>query len=210
MIEKEKVKRQKPGDKHYVNNREFTLALDTYSRACKEAEAADIPKPQMTHYIGDCIMKMANRLSSSPRFRNYSYRDEMISNGILAAVKYAHRFNGDKFDNGFAYVTQILFSHFIITIKNEKKKYETNLKLIQEAHLSVMGSDEFENFAEDHSRFIADQKLYDMANNKEEKDENGKGRGFHLRSGYTKEARDAYQGTPLIRDDEDDIDEDDK
>ena len=200
-IDPPKRKRQKPGDQHYVNNREFTLALDEYSRKCKKAEDEGKQKPQMNNYLGDCIMKMSNRLANSPRFSGYSYKEEMIHNGILAAVKYAHRFNGDKFDNGFAYVTQILFSHFIITIKNEKKKYETNLKMIQEAEVGVIGNAEFNSLANDHARGIADQKLQDLENSKMAKDENGKTnkRGFHLRSGYTKEERDNYSGTPLVR-----------
>ena len=164
-----KRKRQKPGDEHYVNNREFTLALDDYSRACKKAEDEGKTKPQMNNYLGECIMKMSYRLANSPRFSGYSYKDEMIHNGILAAVKYAHRFNGDKFDNGFAYVTQILFSHFIITIKNEKKKYETNLKLIQEAEVGVMGNSEFASLSDSHARSIADQKLQDIEDNKMQK-----------------------------------------
>ena len=196
--------RQRPGDEHYVNNREFTLALDDYSRECKKAEAEGKEKPQMNNYLGECIMKMSYRLANSPRFNGYSYKEEMIHNGILAAIKYAHRFNGDKFDNGFAYVTQILFSHFIITIKNEKKKYETNLKLIQEAEVGVMGNSEFAGLASDHARAIADQKLQDLNDSKMEKDDSGKlnRRGFHLRSGYTKEERDAYSGTPLVREDD--------
>lgn len=197
-----KRKRQRPGDEHYVNNREFTLALDDYSRACKAAEKDGKEKPRMSNYLGECIMKMSNRLANSPRFNGYSFKEEMIHNGILAAIKYAHRFDGDRFDNGFAYVTQILFSHFIITIKNEKKKYETNLKLIQEAEVGVMGNAEFSSVASEHARSIADQKLQDLEQNKMEKDENGKTnkRGFHLRSGYTKEERANYKGTPLKRD----------
>lgn len=195
--------RQKPGDEHYVNNREFTLALDDYSRECKDAEDQGKEKPRMNNYLGVCIMRMANRLANSPRFRNYSFRDEMIHNGILAAVKYAHRFDGDRFDNGFAYVTQILFSHFIITIKNEKKKYETNLQLIQQAEVGVIGNAEFSSLASEHARSIADQKLQDLEENKMERDEDGKSnkRGFHLRSGYTKEERANYKGKPLKRDD---------
>jgi hypothetical protein len=202
----EKVKRQKAGDEHYVNNREFTLALDTYSRECKQAEKDGVALPQMSRYLGECILKMSTRLANSPRFRNYSFKEEMISNGILAAVKYAHRFDGDRFDNGFAYVTQILFSHFIITIKSEKKKYETNLRLIQEAAVGLISVEGYESFIDEHARFIADQKLTDLEHSKEERNEDGKmgTRGFHLRSGYTKESREAYKGTPLIRDEDDD------
>ena len=200
MTDTVKRTRQKRGDVHYVNNKEFTLALDTYSRACAHAEENGKAKPQMTNYLGECIIKMANRLASSPRFSGYSYKDEMIQNGILAAVKYAHKFNGDKFDNGFAYVTQILFSHFVITIKNEKKKYETNLRLIQQMEAGNIDNPEFQG-QDDHARGIADQKLGEIEaakiNKEDVKTHQG---GFKLRTGYTKEARAAYKGgTPVDR-----------
>jgi len=190
----QKRTRQKPGDEHYVNNIEFTLALDEYSQACKKALAKGDERPVMSRYLGECVYKMANRLSLTPRFKGYMYRDEMVQNAILGAMKYMYRFDGTRFDNGFAYVTQILFSHMIQTIKNEKKKYELNLRLIQEAEVSVMGDQEFEGIADTHARAIADQKLEELQSQKVEK---GKG-GFSLRTGYTKESRAAYKGgTPL-------------
>jgi hypothetical protein len=190
----EKRTRQKPGDEHYVNNIEFTLALDEYSQACKAALANGNERPQMSRYLGECVYKMSNRLSLTPRFRGYMYRDEMVQNGILGAMKYMYRFDGTRFDNGFAYVTQILFSHMIQTIKNEKRKYELNLRLIQEAEVSVMGDQEFADITDQHARAIADQKLDELQNQKVQK---GKG-GFSLRTGYTKQSREAYKGgTPL-------------
>ena len=191
---KQKRTRQKPGDEHYVNNIEFTLALDEYSQACKKALAKGKERPQMSRYLGECVYKMANRLSLTPRFKGYMYRDEMVQNAILGAMKYMYRFDGERFDNGFAYVTQILFSHMIQTIKNEKKRYELNLRLIQEAEVTVMGNQEFADIQDQHARAIADQKLEELQNQKVEK---GKG-GFSLRTGYTKESRRAYKGgTPL-------------
>lgn len=190
----QKRTRQKPGDEHYVNNHDFTLALDEYAQSCKKALSEGKERPIMSRYLGECVYKMANRLSLTPRFKGYMYRDEMVQNAILGAMKYMYRFNGERFDNGFAYVTQILFSHMIQTIKNEKKKYELNLRLIQEAEVNVIDSNEFYDVANEHARAIADQKLDELQNQKVEK---GKG-GFSLRTGYTKESREAYKGgTPL-------------
>lgn len=178
---------------HYVNNAEFTVALSEYADSCREAASNDLPEPRMSNYIGECIMKMANRLASSPRFRNYSYREEMVGNAIIAAVKYSKNFNGAKYNNAFAYVTQILFSHMIQTIKKEKKIYKTNMELIANAQLGIMGNEEFENEANEHARFIADQKLKQL----EEASQDVKPT-FRLKTGYTKEAREAYDGgTPL-------------
>ena len=200
---KPKRKRQKKGDVHYVNNKEFTAALHEYSLACQESEEKGTPKPQMSNYLGSCVIKMANRLATTPRFSGYIFKEDMIQNGILGAMKYMHRFNGKRFNNGFAYVTQILFSHFIVTIKNEKKRYEGNMRMIQEAESGLFGSEEFEGLQEAHARSIADQKLKDISDAKEEK---GVG-GFQLRTGYTKEARDSYKGgTPM----DEYLDEDEK
>lgn len=189
------VKRQKAGDRNYVNNMEFTKALDEYSRSCREAIANDKREPQMSNYLGASIMKMAERLASSPRFRGYSYREEMVGNAILAAIKYAKNFDGDRFNNGFAYITQILFSHMVITIKNEKKKYKTNLELIQQAEVNVFGTYEFSHIAEEHSRSIADQKLQDM-----DKQTAISGAGFKLKTGWDKAKRAEHIGTPMERD----------
>lgn len=195
---KTKRYRQKPTDAHYVNNREFTLALDEWARECIGKDTLD--RPVMPRYVAECVMKMAHRLSLTPRFRSYMYREDMVGNAILAAVKYAHKFDGDRFDNGFAYVTQILFSHMVMTIQKEKKAYKTNLELISQAQLQAFDDDELQNEANDHARAIADQKLGDIS----EPAMPGEKRGFQLRSGYTKESRAAFakeKGTPLERDD---------
>jgi len=196
----EKRERQKPGDAHYVNNKKFTLALDEYGKRCRAAIERGEERPVMSNYLGDCVIKMATRLASTPRFYGYSFKDEMIQNGILGAMKYMYRFDGDRFNNGFAYVTQILFSHMIQTIKSEKRKYETNLKMIQEMEASHLNNEEFREMANDHAKTIADQKLKAIEDAKVDKSTN-KG-GFQLRTGFTKKERDAYKGgTPLDRGD---------
>lgn len=119
----------------------------------------------------------------------------MVGNAIVAAVKYAKNFDGDRFNNGFAYLTQILFSHMVITIVKEKKKYQTNLELIQQAQLDVFGNPEMISETTEHARMIADQKRKDMEDSKQP---NKKG-GFVLRTGSTAEERAKYVGTPVDR-----------
>jgi len=89
----------------------------------------------------------------------------------------------------------------VITIKNEKKRYKANLELIREMEASHIDDPEFQ-VADQHAREIADQKLMEMETAKTDKSEESKSRGgFQLRTGYTKEDRDAYQGgTPMKRD----------
>ena len=73
---------------HYVDNKKFLAAIIERKELLKEAEAADEPKPQITNYLGECILKIANHLSYRPNFINYTYREEMISDGIENCLQY--------------------------------------------------------------------------------------------------------------------------
>jgi hypothetical protein len=94
--------------KHYVNNADFLAALVEYKRACDEAEKTGKTDPQIPNYIGECFLKIAEHLSRKPNFISYSFRDEMISDGIENCLMYFRNFNPDKSKNPFAYFTQII------------------------------------------------------------------------------------------------------
>lgn len=112
----------KKQNEHYVNNKEFTQAVSEYNISCKLAEEKGKVKPQMTEYIGECIYKIATRLSTRPNFINYTYRDEMICDAIENCIQYIGNFNREKSDNAFAYITQICYYAFLRRIQKEKKQ----------------------------------------------------------------------------------------
>ena len=66
------LKSKKP---HYVNNKEFLQAMIEWNNRCKEAKKNGKPTPQVTNYIGECFLKIANHLSYRPNFINYTYRE---------------------------------------------------------------------------------------------------------------------------------------
>ena len=78
---------------HYVDNKKFLEAMTQWREKCQDAEEAGDESPPLTNYIGDCFLKIATHLSYKPNFINYSYRDEMISDGIQNCLQYAHNFN---------------------------------------------------------------------------------------------------------------------
>ena len=114
-------KRQTKESVHYVNNKEFTAAIIEHNMACREAVKKGVDKPRVSEYIGECIYKIATRLSTKPNFINYSYRDEMICDGIENCLQYIDNFNPDKSNNPFAYFTQIIYFAFLRRIQKEKK-----------------------------------------------------------------------------------------
>ena len=83
-------KQKKP---HYVNNKEFLQAMIDWKATVLEAEANDESRPQVTNYIGECFLKIANHLSYRPNFINYTYREEMISDGIENCLQYIDNFD---------------------------------------------------------------------------------------------------------------------
>ena len=132
---KTKTAKQKP---HYVDNKKFLEAMIEYRNKCIKAEEKNRKKPDVTNYIGECFLKIANHLSYRPNFINYTYRDDMISDGIENCLQYMSNFNPEKSNNPFAYFTQIIYYAFIRRIQKEKKQMQVKSKLIQNAGVENM------------------------------------------------------------------------
>ena len=117
--------------KNYVNNAEFYQAMIEYKKAVREAEEGGDDAPRIPNYIGECIYQIANRLSYKPNFVNYSYRDDMIADGLENAIMAINNFDPDKSTNPFAYFTQIIYYAFLRRIQKEKKQLYVKHKVIE-------------------------------------------------------------------------------
>lgn len=117
--------------RNYVNNPDLLAALIAYKEKCKEAEDAGDKNPQVPEYIGKCILLIATRLATKPNFSGYSYKEEMISDGIENCLQYIHNFNPEKSENPFAYFTQIIWFAFLRRIQKEKKQTYIKFKASQ-------------------------------------------------------------------------------
>ena len=132
-----KIKTKKKPE-HYVNNKEFLQAMIFYKRSVNKAKRTKIIKPSVPDYIGECFLKIANHLSYRPNFINYTYRDDMISDGIENCLQYLDNFNPRKSTNPFAYFTQIIYYAFVRRIQKEKKQVTIKHRMIQEANYDDM------------------------------------------------------------------------
>lgn len=157
---------------HYVNNQDFLAAIKEYKAKVREAAEAGSPKPRVSNYIGECILKIANHLSYKPNFINYTYRDEMISDGIENCLMYIDNFDPDKSSNPFAYFTQIIYFAFIRRIQKEKKQTLIKGKIIMESPyeaFELQEHDEDGHFINSYVDFIQTHGVYDDALAKEAK-----------------------------------------
>ena len=120
------VKKKKPTN--YIDNKKFYTEMVVYRRLCDEAAAAGEPRPIVSRYIGECIMMIATRLATRPNFVGYSYKDEMISDGIENCLVAVDKFDPSKSSNPFAYYTQIIYFAFVRRIQKEKKQMYVKYK----------------------------------------------------------------------------------
>ena len=116
---------------HYVNNKQFLEAITEWKEKVKDAESLGEERPPVTDYIGECFLKIAQHLSFRPNFINYTFKEEMIGDGIENCLQYVNNFDPEKSKNPFSYFTQIIYYAFIRRIQKEKKQTHTKHKIIE-------------------------------------------------------------------------------
>lgn len=120
-----------PESSHYVDNKKFLAALIEYKQSIDDAKVKGEEQPRVPHYIGECFIKIATHLSYKSNFINYTFRDDMVSDGIENCLTAAAKFDPTKSSNPFAYYTQIIYFAFIRRIQKEKKQQATKYKIIE-------------------------------------------------------------------------------
>lgn len=120
---------------HYVDNKQFLEALKEYRQSVEEAAENNQPKPRVPEYIGKCFLLIAQRLTYRPNFMNYTYKDDMISDGIENCLAYIDNFNPDKSNNPFAYFTQIIYYAYLRRIQKEKRQTYIKYKATEKANI---------------------------------------------------------------------------
>ena len=150
------VKINKKKTEHYVDNKVFLEEMKKYRKKVLSARKRKRKDPPINDYIGECFLKIANHLSYRPNFINYTYKEDMISDGIENCLTYVANFDPEKSNNPFAYFTQIIYYAFIRRIQKEKKQTTIKNRLIMEGNYDDMTLNEGEdrNFRNQFSEFL--------------------------------------------------------
>lgn len=117
---------------HYISNATLLDALVEYRKAVRRAKRNNEEKPVLPDYIGECILKIADRLSRKPNFYSYTFRDEMISDAVENCLLYVDNFDPNKSKNPFSYFTQIIYYAFLRRIQREKKHLYVKYKIAEQ------------------------------------------------------------------------------
>lgn len=147
---------------NYVDNKRLYGEMIHFINECRQCENDGDRRPKIPEYIGECIFKIATKLATKPNFASYTYKDEMISDGIEVCIRYIHNFDPEKSNNPFAYFTQIIYYAFLQRIQKEKKQAYIKAKSFENSAImnELVDDPTGQYFSQYHS--IDSDKLADM------------------------------------------------
>jgi hypothetical protein len=105
--------RKKKGDKHYINNKEFTEEIIK----CKKTG-------ELSNFAIQCFISLANRAVDRLYFNDPRDREDCIQSALLDCLKYWKSFDETKAEvpNAFAYFTQMCKNGYAKEWKRIHKK----------------------------------------------------------------------------------------
>jgi hypothetical protein len=119
----EKIKKTAIKEKFYVEPKKFDEEIMKY-----------YDSGFMSNELAEMVSKISHKLSYASNFINYSYREEMVGDGVIRMMKalISKKYNRSKGTNPFSYFTRIAFNAFRNRIKKEKHIHETHEKYKEE------------------------------------------------------------------------------
>ena len=127
---------------NYINNKTLYGAMIHYRNDLKEAVSNGKDKPIVPKYIGESILLICNNLAKKPNFSGYTYKMDMVSDGVMDCISAVDNFDPDKTNNPFAYFTQIAWNAFLRRIQKEKKQTYIKHKNYENSFLMIDTYDE--------------------------------------------------------------------
>lgn len=124
--QEKKLKKKSQKQKFYVDPKEFDKEIMDYYTS-----------GHISNNLAEMISKISHKLSYASNFINYSYREEMVGDGIVRMMKalLAKKYDREKASNPFSYFTKIAFNAFRNRIKKEKHIHETHEKYQEQLNL---------------------------------------------------------------------------
>lgn len=124
--EEKKKRKKKEKQKFYVDPKEFDIEIMNYYSS-----------GVISNNLAEMINKISHKLSFAGNFINYSYREEMVGDGVVRMMKalIAKKYDREKASNPFSYFTKIAFNAFRNRIKKEKHIHETHEKYQEQLNL---------------------------------------------------------------------------
>lgn len=107
----------------YIDKKELEQELKWYISSCEFKENGKIKKRgKISERLGWMILEIVKGLAEKRSWSGYTWKDSMISEGVLMVILYVHNYKPDiSNSNAFAYIDLIAQNAFIQYIKKQKK-----------------------------------------------------------------------------------------
>jgi hypothetical protein len=180
---------------HYVNNETFYKDIVAYRAKLKKAREEGKEDPRIPDSIGLAIWKIAEKLSTKPCFVGYSFREEMVSDGVENSILYFKDYDPDYNPNNdpnykpnpFAYFTQVIYYAFLRRINKEEKNRYIIYKNFQEV---MCNNSDMNLLVDGEDNHLMSTQMYDNLNcfmtRFEEKEEKKKQKRKQVKAGLHK------------------------
>jgi DNA-directed RNA polymerase specialized sigma subunit len=136
----------KENARHYVDNERFLSEMTEFRNAVIISKENNTERPRVPNYIGDCLFKIATHLARKPNFANYTFKEDMVSDGVENCLLYIDNFDPEKSKNPFAYFTQIIYYAFLRRIQKEKKHLYIKYKSMENEVINQLVENNGEDF----------------------------------------------------------------
>jgi hypothetical protein len=148
-VKKKRGKKPADKEKFYVDPKHFDDEIVKY-----------YDSGHMSDDLAQMVSKISHKLSYAPNFINYTYREEMVGDGIIRMFKalMTKKYDRVKGTNPFSYFTRIAFNAFRNRIKKEKhmrdthEKYQNELMMMSENYNNLVRNNQLKIMRERNSR----------------------------------------------------------
>jgi hypothetical protein len=131
----QKRKRESTSAEYYIDKKKLYSAMVDYKQSIYRA--SNLPpeqKPRIPAYIGECILLLCKKIASLRNFAGYPFREDMEGDGYENVCKYIDNFNEKKYNDPYAYFTQIIMFAYIRRIKAEKMHLYVKQKTLENTY----------------------------------------------------------------------------
>lgn len=162
---KQKRKRLKKGDQFYVDGKELREELRKYLNSSEKQE-----ERRASEKLGNFLMLIARNFASKRNFNGYSWKEEMISDGVYRILTQLDKIDLDSpKSNPFAYITKTYLHCFLTKIKEENLNLAKNRELQQLLYTDFETDEVITRPVRDSDNSYGDNEL--NLNNEEDPDE---------------------------------------
>jgi hypothetical protein len=130
---------------NYIDNNRFLEEIKTHKARCALAAVEGRLPPRLNNYLGDCLLKIAEKMAYRPEFIHYSFNEEMKNDAIENMLTYFGNFDPERVGERsgivtpFGYFSQITYYAFQRRILREEKLRYTKCKVLEHMFVSVDG-----------------------------------------------------------------------